>query len=41
MTAINVRQGTLADLSVIKAIGRQTFKETFGADNTAEDMETY
>ncbi|MGM0523057.1 MAG: N-acetyltransferase family protein [Bacillota bacterium] len=41
MTAINVRQGKLADLSVIKAIGRQTFKETFGDDNTAEDMENY
>ena len=41
MTTVTIRQATLSDLGVLKAIGRQTFKETFGDDNTAEDMENY
>jgi ribosomal protein S18 acetylase RimI-like enzyme len=41
MTTVTIRQATLSDLGVLKAIGRQTFKETFRDDNTAEDMENY
>lgn len=41
MTNIDIRKGTLSDLSVLQNIGRQTFSETFAEGNTEENMTKY
>ena len=41
MTNIEIRKGTLSDLSVLQNIGRQTFSETFAEGNTEENMKKY
>ena len=41
MTNIDIRKGTLSDLSVLQNIGRQTFSETFAEGNTEENMKKY
>jgi ribosomal protein S18 acetylase RimI-like enzyme len=38
---INIRRVTLDDLSPLQKIGRQTFYETFAAENTEENMNNY
>lgn len=41
MERIDVRRVSLNDIDKLQAIGRQTFFETFSAENTAEDMRKY
>ena len=41
MTTVDIRKGTLSDLSVLQNIGRQTFSETFAEGNTEENMKKY
>jgi ribosomal protein S18 acetylase RimI-like enzyme len=41
MTTVEIREGTLSDLSVLQNIGRQTFSETFSEGNTEENMKKY
>lgn len=41
MDRISIRAAGLADVEVLRAIGRRTFEETFGGANTAADMERY
>ena len=41
MERIDVRRVSLNDIDKLQAIGRQTFFETFSAENTAEDMQKY
>lgn len=41
MEHIEVRKVTPADLHSLQQIGRQTFKETFSASNTEENMNKY
>ncbi|UOU97512.1 GNAT family N-acetyltransferase [Chryseobacterium daecheongense] len=41
MTSIIINQANINDLETIQLIGRQTFKETFAASNTVEEMEKY
>jgi ribosomal protein S18 acetylase RimI-like enzyme/MOSC domain-containing protein YiiM len=36
-----IRRATVDDAAVLAALGARTFVETFGPDNTAEDMELY
>lgn len=38
---VRIRRATLADNVVLAAIGTETFRDTFAADNTPEDMTTY
>lgn len=38
---ISIVRAELADLNSLQQISIQTFKETFGADNTSEDMQEY
>ncbi|MBT1705517.1 GNAT family N-acetyltransferase [Chryseosolibacter indicus] len=38
---IIIRQCTEEDIPILVALGSKTFKDTFGADNTPEDMEQY
>ena len=38
---IRVRRATVDDAYMLAQLGAQTFKETFAADNTAEDMAEY
>lgn len=38
---IRVRRATVDDACLLVQLGAQTFKETFAADNTAEDMAAY
>ncbi|HMN06561.1 MAG TPA: GNAT family N-acetyltransferase [Flavobacteriales bacterium] len=38
---IHIRKADAKDIDVLCAIGRQTFLETFGKDNTEADMERY
>ncbi len=41
MTNIDIRKGTITDLSVLQNIGRQTFSETFAGGNTEANMKKY
>ncbi|UOG73476.1 GNAT family N-acetyltransferase [Hymenobacter tibetensis] len=41
MEHITLRQATLADVSQVQHIGRQTFLETFAASNSEDNMRTY
>lgn len=41
MERIDVRRVSLTDIDKLQAIGRQTFFETFSAENTEEDMQKY
>lgn len=38
VTALTIRRATVADAATLADIGARTFRETFAADNTAEDM---
>ena len=38
---LKIRQASVDDAALIAEIGRRTFEETFGPDNTPEDMEMY
>jgi diamine N-acetyltransferase len=40
-TTVNIRYATPADNALLAELGRQTFYETFAADNTPEDMSAY
>jgi diamine N-acetyltransferase len=41
MTSIEIRKVAVADMELLKDIGRQTFYETFAGGNTPEDMQKY
>lgn len=41
MDRITIRAAGLADVELLRAIGRRTFTETFGGANAAADMELY
>ncbi|HEY0432657.1 MAG TPA: GNAT family N-acetyltransferase [Chitinophagaceae bacterium] len=41
MTTLTIRQATAADAELIADISRETFYETFAADNTPENMEFF
>jgi ribosomal protein S18 acetylase RimI-like enzyme len=41
MNNINIIKVTLADILLLRSIGRQTFVETFADNNTADDMQKY
>jgi ribosomal protein S18 acetylase RimI-like enzyme len=41
MTNVDIRKGTVSDISVLQKIGRQTFSETFAEGNTEENMKKY
>jgi ribosomal protein S18 acetylase RimI-like enzyme len=41
MKNITIRKATLADISHLQRIGRQTFYETFAASNSKQNMQTY
>lgn len=41
MEQINISAATLADTAVLQRIGRETFFETFAAENTEADMQAY
>ena len=41
MDTIEIKKITLADITKLQAIGRQTFVETFADHNTADDMQKY
>ena len=38
---LKIRQASIEDAEIIADIGRRTFEETFGPDNTPENMEIY
>lgn len=38
---VTLRRATLDDASLLAELGARTFRETFAADNTAEDMASY
>jgi ribosomal protein S18 acetylase RimI-like enzyme len=38
---LQIRQATGADADSIASLGRQTFRDAFGADNQPEDMQAY
>jgi ribosomal protein S18 acetylase RimI-like enzyme len=38
---IRIEKAGLADISALRQIGMQTFRETFAAENTAADMQQY
>jgi ribosomal protein S18 acetylase RimI-like enzyme len=39
--AVRIRRATVADAEALTEIGARTFSETFGADNTPEDMRLF
>jgi len=41
MSAITIRRATAADAGIIADLSRQTFYDSFAADNTPEDMEKF
>lgn len=41
MNKIKITKATINDIHQLQNIGRQTFSETFSADNTAENMNKY
>jgi ribosomal protein S18 acetylase RimI-like enzyme len=41
MEKIEVKRASTSDIGELQAIGRQTFFETFSAENTEEDMQKY
>lgn len=41
MENIDIQKALLSDVEWLQKIGRQTFSETFSAENTAEDMDKY
>lgn len=41
MNTIHIRKATLQDIDNLQRIGRETFEETFAAENTAEDLQQY
>lgn len=41
MNQIILKIATIEDLNLLQAIGKQTFREAFAAENTAENMATY
>ena len=41
MDTIKIKKAVTADLETLKQIGRQTFYESFSADNTEKDMQEY
>ncbi len=41
VTAISVRNATVADVEKLTRLGRRTFEDTFGPDNDAENMRLY
>lgn len=41
MEAIQIKRITLNDIEQLQQIGRQTFYETFSAENTEENMTNY
>jgi ribosomal protein S18 acetylase RimI-like enzyme len=41
MTSVNIKKATLNDIDQLQKIGKQTFYETFAAENTLENMTTY
>ncbi len=40
-TSLNIRKANIFDVEAIQQIGKQTFMETFAADNTRENMTNY
>jgi diamine N-acetyltransferase len=38
---IDIRRATLDDAALLADVGAKTFRDTFGADNTPEDMDAY
>jgi GNAT superfamily N-acetyltransferase len=40
-SAITLRRATPADAATLAALGARTFRDAFGAQNTAEDMDAY
>jgi ribosomal protein S18 acetylase RimI-like enzyme len=40
-SSFNIRRGSIADAKLLADLGAETFAETFGEDNTAEDMAIY
>lgn len=41
MTSVAIRRAEAADAAVLAALAAHTFAETFGADNTPEDLEAH
>ena len=41
MEKFEVKRATANDIEALQAVGRQTFFETFAAENTEEDMQKY
>ena len=41
MNSITIRRATLSDAAVLAELGASTFAETFGADNTPEDLASH
>ena len=41
MHHIEIKKAGIADLKIIQVLGRQTFYESFSAENTAENMQRY
>ncbi len=41
MEHIEIKKASLHDLEVLRNIGKETFRETFSAENTEEDMQNY
>ena len=39
--SMNIRKANIFDVEALQQIGKQTFMETFSADNTQENMTTY
>jgi len=41
VSSVTIRQASIADAALLAEIGGRTFSDTFAADNTPEDMESY
>ena len=41
MSKLEIKKATLAELEELQQIGRQTFNEAFGADNSPKNMQKY
>ena len=39
--AVKIRPATLADVAILTALGARTFRDTFAADNTPENVEAF
>ena len=40
-TAVHIRAAVASDAATLTELGARTFRDTFGADNTPEDMEAF